>query len=80
MDRPLGITLWQLRRGTTVMELSYHYGISMGLTLIHRFTVTWISFMFKRFDSIQDVTRDTHKPLPISLRNSLFTWSGLMRG
>ena len=52
--------------------LSYHWRI--GYNLVQRITVTWIQFMFKSFDSMRDamyVTRDMHKPLPLSFRNPI---------
>ena len=48
----LAITLWRLRQGSTLLELSYHFEIS--LDLLRRITVTWIQFMYKQFDGIRD--------------------------
>ena len=68
----LAITLWRLRQGSTLLELSYHFEIS--LYLLRRITLTWIQFMYKQFDSIQDamyVTRNMHKPVPSHFRNAI---------
>ena len=69
----LAITLWRLRRRTTLTELSYHFGICHDL--LQRITVTWIQFMFQQFNDIREamfVTRDIHRQfLPSSFRNAL---------
>ena len=66
----LGITLWRLYKGATLLELSYHFGISEDL--VGRITITWIQFMYMKFNEFRSamfVPRESHKPLPSHFRN-----------
>ena len=69
----LALTLWRLRRGTTICELSYHFKVNDDL--ISRITATWIQFMFHKFNDIRAamfVPKEMHpKPLPRHFRNAM---------
>jgi hypothetical protein len=68
----LMITLWRLRRGAHLEELSYHFGLDRHT--VGKIFSTCIQFLFKKFSSLREqmfVPRSRHSPLPSSFQNAL---------
>jgi hypothetical protein len=68
----LAMTLWRLRRGTTLTELSYHFEVDSHT--VGKIFSTWIQFLFCKFSLLRDqmfVPRSYHLPLPSVFQNSL---------
>ena len=69
----LAITLWRLRRGTTLVELSHHFGLSEQT--LRPIFITWIQFLNARFETLRDalfVPKKRHKKnLPQVFRNKI---------
>jgi hypothetical protein len=68
----LVVTVWRLRRGATLQELAYHFGLNRHT--VGKIFSTWIVFLCKKFSSLRDkmfVPRSCHSPLPSSFQNSL---------
>ena len=68
----LAMTLWRLRRGITITELSSHFDICHEM--ISRIFITWIQFIYHTFNDIRSamfVPREFHKPVPSGFRNAM---------